>query len=370
MSTMQIRFSPLDTLFFRDGSPYNRNELQANVTTVFPPSPTSLAGAVRAAWARVLGWDGQGYGGNWDSCCKEKLGAGYKLPPSIRFNGPYLFYQNQPVFPAPAHLLAVLPDDPAKETPSNPVLLTPGAEMKTDMGSIRIPVKPAVEDEEKNLKPLSPEWWITVAGMQKLLNHEPPAAEDLIHQSRLWKIEQRIGNYRETGRVTGLMALYAPSHVRLENGVELAMFVSGLPDIDDKQLRQITSNPMLTGGEARACWLSVEDKALEDYFQQSNTPAGDKYTLIALTPVQMEQKLQPNTQIAGATLVSCCNQRPIMLGGWDRQKPRKLVPCLRAGTTLFMEHSNGETEQSVGKLLRHGAVTEWGFGRFITGIWK
>ena len=368
MSELQIRFSPLDTLFFRDGSPFNRGELQANVGTIFPPSPTTLAGAIRALWARAMGWDGNGRGGNWDICCKNELGSGFTLPDAIRFNGPYLFYNNAPVFPAPAHLLGCIPDNPLKDVPTKLILLTPGEAIQTDMGLFRAPVKPAsADDDGNNRKSLISAYWITVAGMQDIMQGEIPREDTLIHQSELWQIEQRIGNYREKDRVTGENALYAPRHIRLCDGVELAMFTRGLPRLNDTQLAKIVSRPALTGGEARSCWITVEEGSMEKYLTPSKTTTAQKYTCIALTPVQLGEMPKPKTAILEGTLVSSCNQRPLMLGGWDREKPRELVPCLPPGTTFFLESG---TPKNIGKIQSYGAASEWGFGRFVTGLWK
>ncbi|MEW6637748.1 MAG: type III-B CRISPR module-associated Cmr3 family protein, partial [Actinomycetota bacterium] len=47
------RLEPLDTLFFGDGSPFNAGETgQMEVEGTFPPSPTTVVGALRAAFAR------------------------------------------------------------------------------------------------------------------------------------------------------------------------------------------------------------------------------------------------------------------------------------------------------------------------------
>ncbi len=362
MTNLRIRFKPLDTLFFRDGSPFNREELQANVKTVFPPSPTTLAGAIRAAWARAMGWDGNGRGGNWTKCCKDRLGAGCNLPEKITFNGPYLFRNNDPVFPIPAHVLGTPSADPQRHKPHDLILLAPGREMETDLGKIILPAKPS-SDKIKGRKALISDWWVSASGLLQILSGNPPDRDTLIHQSKLWTVEQRIGNFRKDGRVTGLMALYSPQHIRLQQGVELVMFSSGLPDIE---IEQITSHPALTGGEARSCWLTIEEGGLEGYLHPAASASSRKYTLVALTPAQIGESLD-SISIEGSQPVSCCNQRPLMLGGWDCNKPREMVPCLRPGSVLFMKTEN---DTATGKIISYGGKTQWGFGRFVTGIWK
>ncbi len=48
----KLIFEPLDTLFFRDGRPFNQGEGNGGVESLFPPSPTTLVGAARVALAR------------------------------------------------------------------------------------------------------------------------------------------------------------------------------------------------------------------------------------------------------------------------------------------------------------------------------
>ena len=67
-----LKLTPLDTLFFRDGRPFNAGETgQMEVGSVFPPSANTVVGCLRAAFARELGWDGRG---SWHDTITEKLG--------------------------------------------------------------------------------------------------------------------------------------------------------------------------------------------------------------------------------------------------------------------------------------------------------
>ena len=96
---------PLDTLFFRDGRPYNQDDPgQAEAASVFPPHPPTVVGAVRAALARAMGWPSK----TWD---KTKLGDGVDwqagdgaLGP-LSFAGPYVLRNGEPLFPAPLCLV-------------------------------------------------------------------------------------------------------------------------------------------------------------------------------------------------------------------------------------------------------------------------
>ena len=104
MNTQEVllRFDPLDSLFFRDGRPYTKDESeQVGVASQFPPTPATLVGAVRAAAARGRGWDGHGA---WSDDIKKVLGDGESLGP-LRFRGPVLIRGGDVLFPAPANLM-------------------------------------------------------------------------------------------------------------------------------------------------------------------------------------------------------------------------------------------------------------------------
>lgn len=363
MSSLKITFEPIDTLFFRDGSPFNRKELQANINMIFPPSPATLAGAIRAAWARAMGWDGKGSNNsNWDDKCKGKLGGGSELA-SLKFDGCYLFKGSDPLFPAPAHLLGKPPVDPQKGKPTDLTLLTPQRSFLTDLGEYQLS---EASNTIQGRKSLTDEWWITACGLRQILSGETPAADSLIHQSKLWSIEQRTGNYREdlVTRTTKDMALYSPQHIRLSDGISLAMYAERL---DESLIDTVKNQPVPVGGESRMCWLDIEHGSLANSLK-SDAPKNSKQMIqMVLTPLQLETPLKVNSDFANGKVINLCNPRPIMLGGWNHNEPKKLMPYLRAGSVIF---TKTEEMQESHKISTCGNNTPWGFGRTISGIWK
>ncbi len=119
---------PLDTFFFRDGRPYNQDDPgQVEAASLFPPHPPTVAGAVRAAVARAMGWPGAawdtaalGDGVNWQAG-DESLGR-------LRFSGPYILRNDEPIFPAPLNLVA-------RKDEGSADLITYLAPIMTPMGS-------------------------------------------------------------------------------------------------------------------------------------------------------------------------------------------------------------------------------------------
>ena len=99
---MRLQLEPLDTLFFRDGTPFAAESSgPAEVGGLFPPHPASITGALRAALARSNGWTGAG---GWSDELTEAFGSGPNDLGLLSFTGPFLLRNGEPLFPAPLHL--------------------------------------------------------------------------------------------------------------------------------------------------------------------------------------------------------------------------------------------------------------------------
>ncbi len=364
-----IRFEPLDTLFFRDGRPYNREEQnQAGVRSLFPPAPSTLVGAVRAACARAMGWER----GAWNTGISARLGDGSDLGP-LRFRGPVVQWNGESLFPAPANLMA----KPTATTESAPSTLLAPADIGAacDFGNdARLPIANSATDCAKLLGEQG--WWITSRGLEALLEGRSPDPACLVHRRKLWETEARVGIARSgTTRTTGENAMYSPSHVRLGRGVALAMEARELPHecIDALQHR-----PWPVGGEARACWLHPD----EDPLPLPDAPdlvVADRrlhYAVTVLTPADTGAPPRPGEPgYAGlpGRIVSACLPRPTLIGGWDSRtmEPLALRPHLPAGSVLFIEATSdavGEVEALHGAAI--GKRTAWGFGLVAVGLWS
>ena len=181
-----VRFDPLDSLFFRDGSPYQKEETnQSGTASMFPPAPPTLVGAIRAACARALGWKS----GNWSKNeeIRTQLGNGEDLGP-LRFRGPFLVRcKSSPetiddktdlLFPIPANLIGKiekLNDKPGNEndepTVKFPTLLSPSTNaLRCDLGNkIRLPRLPTAANTAEGVKLLYEKgWWITAEGLEQV----------------------------------------------------------------------------------------------------------------------------------------------------------------------------------------------------------
>ncbi len=365
-----VCFEPVDTLFFRDGRPYEQGEAsQAGVVSGFPPSPPTLVGAVRAGLARSMGWKR----GGWSADICARLGNGADLGP-LRFRGPILTRNGENLFPAPAHLMGAAPRE-EEDFPGSLTFLSPGRGLICDLGP-DAPL-PSAPDAAEGVKPLLDQgWWITASGLAAVLRDDPPAPEDLVHRRELWREEPRVGIRRSKGtRVIAEGALYSPSHIRLGRGIALTIEAHGLPP---DHVGVLSGRPHPVGGEARACWLRFVEGRLSFPAPPDLRAARGSllYAATILTPTDMKAPPRPGERgYAGlpGRIVSACLPRPTLVGGWDSQagRPLPLRPYLSPGSVLFLE---AERDDASRVEALHGAAigarAAWGFGLVAVGHWK
>jgi CRISPR-associated protein Cmr3 len=383
VSPSTILLRPLDAWFFRDGRPYNKEESnQVDVESAFPPSASTVVGAIRAALARDRGWNGTG---RWNGEISRVLGDGFENLGQLFFSGPWLLHETAPLFPAPLHLLGRRADGPPSGTSrwSPAALLSPGPEVVCDLGKVPLPVMD--RKEGAGLKDAAG-LWITRDGLSRVLQAHLPGEDDVLPAQRLWQHEFRVGLARdEITRTTGDQALYSPVYVRMCPGVSLAIEVHGLPPL--------WKIPPLfpLGGEGR---LAICEAASERGIQESILPAltsalantirqSRRVAVVLLTPLAIPLRdglaVHPKAGeglpgLPGLTIVSACVGRPMRLGGWDSLacRPSPLRPFFPAGSTWFCKLNPGSVDDP---LPRHGARigapedTAYGFGQIVLGTW-
>lgn len=382
MTTRTVWLSLVDAWFFRDGRPYNEKETnQTDVASQFPPSATSVVGAIRAGLARGRGWNGSGH---WDAGLNTVLGDGFDNLGTLRFEGPFLIRDDMiPLVPAPLHMLGQPEKSNGASEPSwKPVtLLTPSKEEEailSDLGLVRLPVA-AEQTNCSGLKEVTNQW-ITLPGLTAILRDELPSAAEIVAAGKLWKMEPRVGLKRdEVTRTAGEGALYSPRFVRLPRGVRLAVRVSGLPD-ETWQL----PNLLPFGGEGRLadCCLGKEWTWPTPPVVQPNAAGRVPFTVTLLTPLMLpitESNIVSPPKAGDALLglepsriVSACVGKSSAVGGWDslRREPLPLRPVLPAGSTWFCEVDQDAWPSVRAQHGQHiGDKTSFGYGQIVLGQW-
>ena len=360
-----IRLEPVDTWFFRDGTPFLAGSApQEDVGSLFPPHPASVAGALRAALALCNGWSGQG---RWPAAINQVLGNGPGDLGALAVDGPFLLRGDQPVFRAPRHLLGSMDADGW-----NPrVLLRPGREVMCDLGdAIRLPEVPRTESEVHDLE-TGDGCWLTRAGLEDVLRGTVPPRTEVESSRCLWSEEPRIGLKRDRSTRTAEEGmLYSTRHVRPMRGVSLGVRVAGVPADWALPFGRLVS----LGGETRLAecreWRAEPALAIP----KAEIEASGRVMIIALSPLDLDPRAVPGN----ARTVSACLDRPQRIGGWDSlaRRPLPLRCVLPPGSVLFC--TTTEPRRFIEAVIRRdgdgwphmGARQRWGFGLVALGSWS
>ncbi len=383
---------PVDSWFFRDGRPFNQGEKALiDVQSMFPPFATTIVGAIRAALAKSMGWNGHG---DWSADIKAKLGDGPNLKP-LKFQGPYLIRRTdgmiEPLFPAPLNIVGKEPK--CNEVNWTFARLNPGRGIDCDLGKgARLPASKNATGmkslngfffTQKDMKRIlhGDELQLIKPIRGKMISWVPQGCETKRKQvETLWDLEYAVGierNYLTRTAEDG--AIYSAQRVRLCRGVALAMNVDGLSE----ELK--LPDTLTLGGESRMAYAEPLEKPIRIPEAPPLQPSGEiiQFTVTHLTPTYFESGLPgPGEEIQGipgAKVISACLERPVRIGGWDssldrkgdRKGPIPLKPFIPPGSTWFCEAEAGVAEM-IRKLngCHVGGYTDFGFGQVLIGSWK
>lgn len=383
MTSTWYQFDAADVLFFRDGRPFNQGDpAQMAITSLFPPHPATAVGALRAALARGMGWNGKD---RWEKDITETLGDGEDLGTAgLGFQGPYLTHGLAgPLFPAPAMIVKEKGDDGEIRR------LGPGRPHECDLGgSVRL-AEPKGIKLDARVKSLSGSW-LTLDGMQHVLNGGVPTRKEIyladddesdVNDS-LFAREVRIGLARNAKTRTAEQgALYTAGFVRPQAGEEVALVMG----VHSEQKLPDPASPIPLGGEGRFAWVEGGEKMAWPNPPETFQTAGGKllYTVTLITPAHLPgdwpgpgQELAP--ELPG-TIVCACHERPLMVGGWASRDvtadwgPQPLKAMLPPGSTWFMAVDEGKANADDLKKLNRthiGEKQDWGYGQILIGTWK
>ena len=341
MKTWQ--FEALDSLFFRGAKPFNQGE-GGFLDSQFPPTAQTMAGVIRAAIAESMGVDWAKFPKHEGTIAKL-IGAESDDRGNLTFCGPYIYKGGERLYPVPLHLLYSSKENTwGKLAPSK-------AELKTDMGDKRLPK--VVQPSPEGAKPLE-NAWLDGVELEKVLQGESPSkyykGEDL------FIAEARTGIGRDNAkRKVNEGMLYFTRHIRLKEGVSLAMDVEGADDVSPAKMLRL-------GGEGRMANVSVQ-KTLDSRLR-GNDGATDTAMIVLLTHGDFDGKAEP--KLEGIKIISACVGKAVREGGWDYRysRPKPLKSLVPSGSVYFVQGD-------ISKLKTHiGNRTAFGYGEIAVGVWE
>lgn len=369
-----LRLEPVDTWQFGVGNPSQAGSASQLVReSAMPPAPSTVAGALRAALARSLGWDGRA---SWSPDLVPLLGDGPDDYGATRFAGPLLAMGDT--------LLAPLPATVRRRGDQLVVGLAPGPEVVCDLGpAVRLPAfldqhglgdaRPGDEEVVGGFVPLP------VA--HALLAGSVVSRSELRRGEALWSLEHRIGIERARAtRTVAAGALFQVTHVRPAPGSAsaLTVFATG-----DRAAWWKACGVTPLGAEGRLAHVTLvegTDGALRPApGALEEIAATGRATLALVSPGLLTGEqwrgAAPLDELGGARLACAVGPRPLRIGGWDgrRASPVAQQSYVAPSTVLFVEHPSGEALASalreLGDVPQIGSRTSAGYGVSLVGAW-
>ncbi len=364
-----LNIDPVDTLFFRDGRPFDPASRVASGL----PSPQVLAGALRTALLRRADIDLTQLAGHiakGERFSEAAALAGGNIGSDIgnvRFRGPW-FGRPDPqggtsklLYPVPTTLRKVQDGagsivrlDPLSQGPAPPGWTPPAPGMV-----------PLWHRGPETLKSVGHRW-ITAAGMASFLSGTVPKRDDLVAADDLYGFEERTGIAVDPKRQAASDGMiYATRRLVLRPGICLWAEVDG-PATALGLLGQDGDRLLLPlGGEGRLAAITVCGAQSGPAAIGAAAPCGpDIGRLLVLVAPAFLGGWKPD----GLPLLAAAVPGHVAVSGWDlaRGGPKPTRFAVEAGSVYFLPPGTGETP-SAG--LGDEEDTSVGWGACCEGVW-
>lgn len=391
---MRIFIEPTEPLLFRTGRPFDVGENNF-AESIFPPTPETLQGAVRAMIATYWNTD-------------QTLDKVFQQPELVNLIGDRTRYGRfritgislgrrkkdasssssiERLFPMPSHLLR---EEDGEKRQTRLIPREKQDDVFTNVPDNMQLLYPRISEPSSKLEPMP--GWLTENGLRTALGTDNDIAEeDIISNNAIYVNEQRMGiGMNNATQTTREGQLYQVQKVRMNPlidhdytfgfviDVRLAqreIMDSTIPQsellVDDDETRKMLRLPdsgwVTLGGERRAAHFSV----IASQSQQNLFPEKQGTLLYLATPAQLDHGWRPQTWNSPLVLpiaASITRYQPI--GGWLLEPGtgggtnKTMYRCVPAGSVYFFDHSVTMPPF----LTNHG--WQIGYGITYTGVWQ
>ena len=364
-----LRIDPVDTLFFRDGRPFDPASRVASGL----PSPQVLAGALRTELLRRADIDLNQLAGHiakGERFSKGAALAGGNIGSDIgqlRFRGPW-FGKSIPdgeacelVYPVPATLRkvqnganSIVRLDPLSQGPAPPGWIPPAPGMV-----------PLWHRGPETLKPVGHRW-ITTDGLKRFLSGTVPEWEDLVAADDLYGFEERTGIAVDPKRQAASDGMiYATRRLVLRPGICLWAEVDGSATALGLLGQESDRLLLPLGGEGRLAAITLCGAQARPATARAVAPYGpDSGRLLVLVAPAFLGGWKPD----GLPLLAAAVPGHVAISGWDlaRGGPKPTRFAVEAGSVYFLPPG------AAGPLaagLGDDEDTSIGWGAYCEGVW-
>ncbi len=335
MSVWNISFSPVDSWLFKPA--LASDGLGARMlNSDFPPSRTTLVGALRSAIGEQLGVHWLDYRQGNQPDVERAIGrADQPHPEQANVAGPWLSLEGEQLMPWPLCFLARELEDGAMEVAQ---LEVSEQAFLTDMGKKHLPVLPrGLSGQGYRVRD---DLWLKASRLQVLV-YELKTRETIVLQPGeffarrdLLITDDRLGIGMMRGcRIVNEGLLYQTQHVRLREDVQLMLQVS-----DWEEAEHADGSMVTLGADGRLAYVKVEKTEQDSWWQG----VSDQRVMVS-APVPMQSDGLPQ-ELEQVQVLSAATSKPLRRGGWNlkghRSKPVSMwvapgsVYWLEKGQTL------------------------------------
>lgn len=317
MARIGLRIEPLDTLFFRDGRPFDGQPRAMSGL----PQPQTLAGALRTWLLREAECDFGALAAavkrSWSfEDALRKQSVDMAAVARLTFRGPWLCRGDGPLIPVPAILRRIKGD-------GSIVRLAP---LQADL--------PGWQPPAPGMRPL---WWrgreptetlegyLTFKGLRALVEGRAPAADDIVPALDLYGFDRRTGIVVAETRTAAEGAIYSVSLLALKNGVSFYAEIEG----DTAFVPQHPAT-LPFGGEGRRVLVERTDPC-----NWPSAPAEDGRAMLVLTSPGLFDGWRPPGL---DSLRAAAMPGHAAVSGWDlaRGGPKPNRFAVAAGSVYFL----------------------------------
>lgn len=397
-------FDAIDSFFFREARQMD-NIGGTGVNSIFPPSPYTVAGALRSLI-------GDSHEINWLAFRQHQddpisvHGQSIQLSDFLRTDtlfekwqlcDVFIQYDGVRLYPLPLFILhKAEAHDPEKDKWYH--LEIPEDLIQCDLGTVRLPSLP--QEAEAGSKPLE-NTWVTESVFKKILNREKlnglEKNKDYFKAADLYDTEERLGIAIDAQRKAvheGM--LYQTQHLRLKETVQIGAITQGLQTV----LMPNQQHYMVRlGGEGRIAAVELASCQEQPFIDKPHVDKNDTGNRLILTltshadfgndwmiPDFKEAILTSKQKIWQGTLygveleIEACVLGKIQReGGWQQKgqnhrtgQPRAVKTLVPAGSAYYCRVKNKTLSEAITAL--HGQAigndTQLGRGRIAVGLWK
>lgn len=350
---MRIEIKPLDTVFFRNGKPFNQ-EKDTWASGIFPPSPSVLYGALRTAYiSNKLGYEAFKRGTMQTTVGTPESYGAFRIS-EILYNVDGLLYFHLP------RDLTSQKDDPRKTMDRTIVSqLQPGELTNSPVNTLAVPQEGVMEYIEGGLI-MEDDFYAYLL-------------ED-INSATYLKISDHVLSEHKTGLAMDYKlkrakegALYKVDMLRLKK-VSFIVATEGIEDFPQYGVLRL-------GGEGRAAFFKkVAEKERNILLKLCRgISQSKKFKLVLQTPAcfvngwlpgwlkQKDEGLyRGKVGNVEVRLVTAFLGKPIYVGGWNihKQIPKRMVKCVPPGSVYYFEILEGDASE-VFDLFHGKSMEKW-----------